>query len=126
MSIIYIKSLLFVSGYTIRTAPQQAGPQMKIVLLLSFCLLCACSDVNGQHRSNAQNAALKTCNKYLKLRIDAEPVDILGDAVTFSVGGDALTLRWRFVDDDKTKVGICTTSLDGETFQSAEAVPTKS
>jgi hypothetical protein len=98
---------------------------MKIVLLLSFCLLCACSDVNGQHRSNAQNAALRTCNKYLKLRIDAEPVDIPGDAVKFSVGGDALTLRWPFIDDDRTKVGKCTTSLDGETFQSAEAVPMK-
>jgi hypothetical protein len=98
---------------------------MKIVLLLSFCLLCACSDVYGQHRSNAQNAALKTCNKYLKLRIDAEPVDIPSDAVTFSVGGDALTLRWPFVDGDKTKVGKCTTSLNGETFQSAEAVPRK-
>jgi len=99
---------------------------MKIVLLLLFCLLCACSDVNGQHRSNAQNAALKTCNKYLKLRIDAKPVDIPGDAVTFSVGGDALILRWRFVDGDKTKVGKCTTSLDGKTFQSAESVPMKS
>jgi hypothetical protein len=99
---------------------------MKIVLLLSFCLLCACSEGNGQHRSNAQNAALRTCNKYLKLRIDAKPVDIPSDAVIFSVGADALTLRWPFIDGDKTKVGKCTTSLDGETFQSAEAVPTKS
>jgi hypothetical protein len=99
---------------------------MKIVLLLSFCLLCACTDGNGQHRSIAQNAALKTCNKYLKLRIDAEPVDIPGDAVTFSVGGDALTLRWPFVDGDQTRIGKCKTSLDGEIFQSAEALPTKS
>jgi hypothetical protein len=73
---------------------------MKIVLLLSFCLLCACTDGNGQHRSIAQNAALKTCNKYLKLRIDAEPVDIPSDVVTFSVVGECpyFTLavrRWR-------------------------------
>jgi hypothetical protein len=99
---------------------------MKIVLLLSFCLLCACSNVNGQHRSNAQNAALKTCNTYLKPRIDAKPVDIPSDAVTFSVGDDALTLRWPFADGDKTKIGKCTTSLNGQTFQSAEASPTKS
>jgi hypothetical protein len=99
---------------------------MKIVLLLSFCLLCACSDVNGQHRSNAQNSALKTCNTYLKLRIDAKPVDIPSDAVTFSVGDNSLTLRWPFVDGDNTKVGRCTTNLNGDTFQSAEALPTRS
>jgi hypothetical protein len=98
---------------------------MKAALLIPLFLLCACSDGRGQHRSDAQNAALKTCNKYLKLRIGAKPVDIPSDAVIFSVRADALTLRWSFVDGDKTKVGKCTTSLDGETFQSAEAVPTK-
>lgn len=99
---------------------------MKTASLLPLFLLCACSDVNGQHRSDAQNAALKTCNKYLRLRIDAKSVDIPSNTVTFSVGGDALTLRWPFVDGDKTNVGKCTTSLDGATFQSAEALPTKS
>jgi hypothetical protein len=99
---------------------------MKIASLLSFCLLCACSDVHGQRRSDAQNAALKTCNKYLKLRIDTKPVDIPSDAVTFSVAGDVVTLSWPFVDGDNTKVGKCTTSLDGATFRSAEALLTKS
>jgi hypothetical protein len=99
---------------------------MKIVLLLSFCLLSACYDGNGQHRSNAQNAALETCNKYLKLRIDAKPVEIPSDAVKFSVVGDVLNLRWPFVDGDQKRVGKCKTSLDGEIFQSAEALPTKS
>jgi hypothetical protein len=95
------------------------------LLLLVFLLQCGCSDRSEQDRSDAKTAALKTCNKYLKPRVNAKSVDILSNAVAFSVRDDAIVVRWPFDDGETTKIGTCTTSLDGKTFRFAEAVGPK-
>jgi hypothetical protein len=97
---------------------------MKTALPFSFCLLqCACSDGSGQHRTDAQTAALKTCNEYLTPRMNGKSVDIPSGNVAFGVRNDALVVRWPFNDGEFAKIGECTTSLNGKTFRFAEALP---
>jgi hypothetical protein len=93
------------------------------LLLLVFLLQCACSGGSEQHRTDAQTAALKTCNEYLKPRMNAKSIDIPSGDVAFSVQGDALVVRWPFNDGESEKIGRCTTSSNGKTFRFAEALP---
>jgi hypothetical protein len=97
---------------------------VKVALVISFCSLsCACADGGTKYRSEPQAAALKTCNKYLNPRMNGKSVEIPSDSATFELLDNAVVVRWSFDDGDTAKIGECTTSLDGKTFRSAQALP---
>jgi hypothetical protein len=86
-------------------------------------LQTACSVRSDQRESDAHTNALKTCNAYLSPRFDGKDVEISKYPVRFTRRGDTMVVRWPFRDKHETKIGICTTNVDGDAFISAEVSP---
>lgn len=98
---------------------------MTAAILISLCVMEIVCSNGTTDLSQAEQAAFKTCNSILRPRMDSKPVDIPEKAVSFEHRGRELIVRWPFKNGTDIKTGVCTTSLDGKIFRSAEARQTK-